>query len=131
MYLKKIHHVAKVVENISEELKKYSSLGFIIDNEIYTDLTQKVKVGKVSTPEGIIIELLEPLNENSPIYNFSQKQKGFHHVCVEVKSIEKYLNFIKENNLGFQLTKITTCIFEKRKVCFISTKDKEIIEIME
>ena len=131
MNIKKIHHIAKVVDNIGEELKKYSDLGFQTQDQIFIDEPQGVRVGKVQSPGGITIELLEPLNENSPIYKFSKEKKGFHHVCIEVENIENYLEFVKEKNIGFQLTKITTSVFDGRRACFFSTNDREIIEIIE
>ena len=131
MRLKKIHHISRVVDDIKEELEKYSKIGFTVEQEIFIDEEQKVKVGKVKTTDCMIIELLEPLDEESPIYKFSKEKKGFHHICIEVENLENFINYIKENNLGFQLTKITKSVFEGRRVCFISTNDREIIELIE
>ena len=125
-----IHHIGKVVRNIAEELENYSQLGFEVDRKIYIDQEQKVKVGKVKAGE-VLIELLEPLDETSPISKFHRKQGGVHHISIMVKDIDDYVRRFKADRLGFVLTKKTTSVFDQRTVCFISTNNREIIELIE
>lgn len=131
MKIKGIHHIGKVVENIEKEMKLYSSLGFETDANIYIDKEQKVKVGKVLFGGKVSIELLEPLGKDSPIWNFSKKGGGLNHVCLEVDSIDEYLKYIKDKKIGFRLTETTVSVFDGRKVCFIGTYNKDILEIIE
>ncbi|MBI2577987.1 MAG: VOC family protein [Candidatus Wildermuthbacteria bacterium] len=126
----KIHHLGKVVRSIAEELQKYERLGFDAEKDILVDQEQKVRVGKVKS-ESCMIELLEPLDESSPIWNFSQNQAGFHHICIEVPDIEAYIAAVKARGLGFRLTGKTRSVFDGRTVCFIATKEKDIIELIE
>ncbi len=74
------------------------------------------------------MELVEPLNSKSPIANSAP---GLNHICVEVDSIDSYLAYIRDNNLGFRLTKKDVSIFKKRKVAFFATKNRDIIELIE
>ena len=131
MKKKKIHHIGKVVQSIDDELLLLGSLGFKVDKEIYIDKEQKVKVGLAYSDNDIIMELLEPLDESSPIWNFHKNGGGLHHYCIEVENIDKYNEYIKKNKLGYILTKKTTSIFDKRKVSFFMTRTKNIIELIE
>jgi len=131
MKIKVIHHIGKVVENIEQELKLYAALGFETDASIYIDKEQKVKVGKVLTENKVLIEFLEPLDKHSPIWNFSQRGGGLHHICVQVENIEEYLKYIKEKKIGFRLSEKTISVFDGRKVCFISNYNRDILEIIE
>lgn len=119
-----------VVEDIKGELDKYNKSGFKVDSKVFIDEEQKVKVGKVNGGS-CFVELLEPLDDTSPISEFSKKQKGYHHICIEVENINSYIQFIQKEKLGFRLTKTTTSVWDGRKVCFISTNDRDIIELIE
>ena len=49
------------------------------------------------------IELMYPFGDNSPIKNFLEKNSGgaIHHICIEVKDINKACNFLKKKILEF------------------------------
>lgn len=123
----RIHHIGKVVKNIKKELELYKKLGFEVEKKILIDKEQKARIGIVYS-KGFVIELLEPLNKKSPI---AKTKQGFHHICIEVDNLDAFLKYIKENNLGFPLTKKTTSVFNKKKVQFIATPEKDIIELIE
>ena len=129
--IKEIHHIGIVVKNVAKELEKYRALGFKIKDEVVIDNEQKVKVGQVGSSDGGVIELLEPLDESSPIWKFYKDGGGQHHICIEVDNIEAYVRYIKENKLGVRLTQTTTSVFDGRKVCFIGLKDRQIMELIE
>lgn len=126
--INKIHHIGKVVSGIKAEMARYKRLGFLVDGKIYIDKEQKVKIGKVGLDGDIFIELVEPLNKNSPIANSSP---GLHHICLEVDNIDAYIAYITDNNLGFRLTKKTLSIFKKKEVAFFAMKNRDIIELIE
>jgi methylmalonyl-CoA/ethylmalonyl-CoA epimerase len=126
-----IHHIGKIVKDVESSLREHSKLGFEAEGKIFIDKEQKVKVGKLRIAGKLVIELLEPLDETSPIWRAYHENKGLHHICIEVDSITNFINKLKENSLGFKLTDITVSIFDDRKVCFISTNNRDIIELIE
>lgn len=127
----KIHHVGKVVHDVREALTQHRALGFLVDDAVYTDIEQKVTVGKVDGGS-CFLELLEPLDESSPIATFAKEHtNAYHHICIEVESIGAYLKHIEKDGLGFRLTKITRSVWDGRPVCFIGTHEKDIIELIE
>jgi len=49
---------------------------------------------------GTAIELLEPLDKNSPISKFLEKRgEGIHHICYKVDDIEAVLKRLKEQGV--------------------------------
>ena len=49
---------------------------------------------------GTAIELLEPLDENSPISKFLEKRgEGIHHICYLVDDLESVLSRLKEKGV--------------------------------
>ena len=84
-----LNHVGVAVPDIQEAMDTYRTLYGATDiTEPFDMPAQGVKVCFVNLPNSQI-ELIEPLNEESPIHNFIQKNPkgGQHHVCFEVDDI--------------------------------------------
>jgi methylmalonyl-CoA/ethylmalonyl-CoA epimerase len=127
--IKRIDHVAIAVKNLDEGTKIWKDMGFEIEYEVVKD--QGVKVGIVHLGDSRI-EILEPLNEDSPISNFLEKRgEGLHHLAVQVENIEEVLEDLKAK--GYRL------IDEKpkigaggKKIAFVHPKSsKVLLELVE
>ncbi|MEM1104786.1 MAG: methylmalonyl-CoA epimerase [Pseudomonadota bacterium] len=84
-----LNHVGVAVPDIASAIDTYRSLYGARDiSEPFDMPEQGVRVCFVTLPN-TQIELIEPLSEASPIYNFIQKNPrgGQHHVCFEVPDI--------------------------------------------
>ena len=89
MQIGPLNHVGVAVPDIEEAMETYRTLYGATDITTPFDMpAQGVKVCFVNLPNSQI-ELIEPLNEESPIWNFIQKNPkgGQHHVCFEVEEI--------------------------------------------
>lgn len=89
MQIGPLNHVGVAVPDIEEAMETYRTLYGATDITTPFDMpAQGVKVCFVNLPNSQI-ELIEPLNEQSPIWNFIQKNPkgGQHHVCFEVEEI--------------------------------------------
>ena len=93
-----LNHVGVAVPDIEEAMETYRTLYGATDiTEPFDMPAQGVKVCFVNLPNSQI-ELIEPLNEQSPIQNFIAKNPkgGQHHVCFEVADIDEAVNVMKE-----------------------------------
>ena len=84
-----LNHVGVAVPSIPEAVKTYKTLYGATDiTEPFDMPAQGVKVCFVNLPNSQI-ELIEPLNEDSPIHNFLERNPkgGQHHVCFEVPDL--------------------------------------------
>ena len=93
-----LNHVGVAVPDIEEAMDTYRTLYGATDITVPFDVpAQGVKVCFVNLPNSQI-ELIEPLDENSPIHNFIQKNPngGQHHVCFEVDDINETVSVMKE-----------------------------------
>ena len=87
---RKLNHIAIAVSNIVEASKIWkNSLGCNV-SEVHELPDHGVRVIFVEFAN-IKIELLEPIDKNSPISNFLEKNPkgGIHHICCEVNDINK------------------------------------------
>ena len=84
----RLNHIAIAVPNIENAVKAWEkALGAIVSNpQILPE--HGVKVVFIESPN-TKVELLEPLNEYSPISKFLTKNPngGMHHICYEVEDI--------------------------------------------
>ena len=93
-----LNHVGIAVPDLTEAIETYKTLYGATDVTTPFDMpAQGVKVCFVNLPNAQI-ELIEPLDENSPIHNFIQKNPkgGQHHVCFEVDDIHEAVTVMKE-----------------------------------
>ena len=99
MGIKKIDHIGIAVKDIGAVLGFYQealgleNLGFEVVEE------QGVRVAFLPVGESRF-ELLEPLDENSPVAKFIAKRgEGIHHICLDVDSVSETLGEMKERGL--------------------------------
>jgi len=113
----KLHHVGIVVKNIQESLGELSSFINFEETTIPTLVeSQKVNVCFLKTSD-IFLELIEPVDNNSPVKNFLNSGGGFHHLCFEVDNIVETLKQMKEN--GARIIVEPTKGFENRQIAFV------------
>ncbi len=128
-----LNHVGVAVPSIEKAINTYQNLYNISNiSEIGEMPDQGVRFCLVNLPNSQI-ELIEPLDEKSPIQNFLNKNPkgGQHHICFEVKDIheakkemeKKGATVLNEPRIGAHGTPII----------FIHPKDSDgvLIELME
>ncbi len=89
MKIGNLNHVGVAVPSIEDAMQTYRDLYGATDfTEPFDMPVQGVRVAFVNLPNSQI-ELIEPLDEKSPITNFLKKNPagGQHHVCFEVDSV--------------------------------------------
>ena len=96
MKLGRLNHVGVAVPSMADAIAFYRDvLGASVITQPFDMPEQGVKVAFVNTPgehetHGTQIELIEPLNADSPIAGFIARNPagGQHHLCYEVPDIE-------------------------------------------
>jgi methylmalonyl-CoA/ethylmalonyl-CoA epimerase len=95
----RVHHIAIAVRSISEALPAFvDALGLTVTHTEEVD-SQGVRVAVL--PVGATwLELVEPMDEESPIRRFlSHHGEGIHHICFEVDDLEATLVQLKERGM--------------------------------
>ena len=85
-----IDHVGIVVPSIEQAIKHYEKNFNVERGEIKVSKKQQVKISLLEF-KNIRLELIEPLNKESPINGFLSKNPlgGLHHLGLEVNNIDK------------------------------------------
>ncbi len=113
----KLHHIGIVVKNIKESFSELTK--FLDFKEISVPIevkSQKVNVCFLKTSD-VYVELIEPVENDSPVKTFSESGGGFHHLCFEVDNIYDEIENMKKN--GARVIVEPTEGFENRLISFV------------
>ncbi|MCH7886588.1 MAG: methylmalonyl-CoA epimerase [Candidatus Marinimicrobia bacterium] len=96
--MKKIDHIAIAVNSLEESIRVYTSL-LGVEPELETISAEKVNTA-IYDLNGVSLELVEPIGDDSPITKFLEKRgEGLHHVCLEVDNLEETIDELKEKGI--------------------------------
>lgn len=113
----KLHHIGIVVPKISDSFPEITKFIKFDQTTIPTLIaSQKVNVCFLQLGE-TKLELIEPINNDSPVSNFAQKGGGYHHLCFEVSDIRKQLDEFVKNGARVIVEPVKG--FEDRLTAFV------------
>ena len=139
MKLGRLNHIGVATPSIADSVAYYrDTMGATHVGEPFDLPEQGVKVCFVHTPgeqgtEGTQVELLSPLDENSPVAGFIAKNPlgGQHHVCFEVPDIAEARAYFE--GIGKRILGPTRIGAHGTPIFFVHPKDMMgmLTEIME
>ncbi len=118
--MKKLDHIAIAVNSLEESIKIFTELLGI------KPIKETLSAEKVNTAlynlDGVSLELVEPIGDDSPITKFLEKRgEGLHHICLKVEKLEESVEELKEK--GFEVIDETPKIGAGgKKVVFLHPK---------
>ena len=129
----KLHHIGIVVPKIQDslgEITKYIKFETI---GLPTPVgSQKVNICflKIGEP---FLELIEPVDKASPVFEFAKQGGGIHHLCFEVKDIHRELDIMSQK--GAKVLVKPVIGFDDRLIAFVDPNMKNtkcgLIELLE
>ena len=85
-----VHHVGYLVPSIEGAMESFSFLGFRKTGEVVRDEERKVFISFLADAHHTLVELIQPANEQSPVYPLMVRQgPGTYHLCFSVPRFEK------------------------------------------
>jgi len=117
----KFHHIGLAIKSINSLFPNVKPT---------IDPLQKLKVAFINFQE-TTIELLEPLDETSPIYNNLINNNKLCHICFEVSNIDNAINNGKKEGFHVIQKPVPAVALDNRKVCFLFHPDYHIVELLQ
>ena len=117
----RFHHIGLSVKSINSLFPEAKPV---------IDPIQKVKVAFINL-QGVTIELLEPLDEKSPIYNNLINNNKLCHICFEVSNINNAINNGEKKGFHVIQKPVPAVALGNRKICFLFHSDYHIIELLQ
>lgn len=130
----RLHHIGFVVASIEDAMPGFvRSMMAERDGKSFDDPLQKAKVAFLVTRVGdALIELVEPLGEDSPVQRFLQeKGGGLHHLCYEVANLEQELADFRARGAVIARRPKPAVAFGGRRIAWVITSEKLLVELLE
>jgi len=129
----KLHHVGIVVPKIQDslgEITKYLKFETIGLPTLVGSQKVNICFLKIGEP---FLELIEPIEESSPIAEFAKKGGGIHHLCFEVKDIHQQVKEMSKKGATVLVEPVEG--FDSRLIAFVDLNIRNtkcgLIELLE
>jgi methylmalonyl-CoA epimerase len=127
----KIHHLGYAVSNIEDSISEFKRLGYKEFGKLCVDELRNIKLQMLEN-DGVLIELVTPLSENSPISNLLIKSGNTpYHICYSTRNIDFRVKELRENGYTLIDSPKPAILFNNNKVAFMYHKNMGIIELLE
>jgi len=99
---RRLDHIAIAVRNLESSLSRWTALLGIEPSEveIHSIESEGVRVAMLPLADGVMVELMEPLSDQSPVARFLERRgEGIHHFALRSKDPAKDLARAREIGL--------------------------------
>jgi methylmalonyl-CoA epimerase len=130
----RFHHVGFVVKSIENTAPQFlESVGVSWDGRVIPDPLQGVRVAFLSSrlASDPLLELVEPVGESSPVQKFLQQGGGLHHLCYEVKDLDRQLEYILSTGAKMVRAPLPAAAFGGRRIVWVYTRARLLLEYLE
>ena len=125
------HHTGVATKDIEITSAFYKNIGYS-QSEIVIDKIQNVRICFLSKKNSPLIELVEPINECSPVNEILKKNGNIpYHFCYEVDGMTEAILEMKKSGFIKIINPVPAKAFNNRLICFLYNKDVGLIELLE
>ena len=125
------HHIGIAVESIEKTALFYTEAGYKMSDKIF-DSKQNVNISFLKKSDSPLLELVEPVDETSPVRNILNKiGVSAYHFCYEVDNLEESIAQLRKKRFMLLVKPVEAIAFDNRKICFLYHKDTGLIELLE
>ena len=127
-----IDHIGIVVKSIEEGISYWEKVfGYKQMTEIVVNTKQKVKVVFLTKENSLVVKLIEPTDETSPIYRIARKGGGLHHLAFRCKEINDEITRLKSLGLRVITNPEPGEAFENNQIAFLLGDQTLNIELID
>jgi methylmalonyl-CoA/ethylmalonyl-CoA epimerase len=124
------HHIGYAVYNIESTAAYYLTANWQMSN-IQTDVIQNAKIAFLAKERMPLIELIAPVNENSPITKtLSKVGVTTYHICYEVDDIYESITELRKQKYILIFNPVEAIALDNRKICYLYNKNVGLIELV-
>lgn len=130
----RFHHIGCAVESIQDYLDEFFAPLFapVSVSRTFEDPIQRVRVAFVEVSPGTLIELVEPVGEDSPVRRFvGSPRGGLYHLCYEVNDLEAQIARFRKKRCLLLAAPVPAVAFGGRRIVFLMTPQRDLIELVE
>lgn len=127
----KLDHLGIVTNDIEESKKTYLLLGFNAGETVIEDI-QQVRICFLKNSDGVVFELVEPLDESSSLNKLLGKNGVTpYHTCFEVKDMDEGYDYMTKNGFIPLFIPGESPAMENRRICYFYNNKSGFVELVE
>jgi methylmalonyl-CoA/ethylmalonyl-CoA epimerase len=128
-----LHHIGFVVGDIEPAIAGFKrSFAAEWNGRIWEDPHQGVRVAFLKVlGSPVLMELVAPLGDGSPVTQFLDRGGGQHHLCYEVVDLEAGLAELHARGNLLVRPPAPAVAFEGRRIAWVMTRERLLIELLE
>jgi methylmalonyl-CoA/ethylmalonyl-CoA epimerase len=129
----RFHHVGVAVQDIQKAIPMFRELfGYELTSGPFDDPIQKVSVCFLSRGEGdLILELVAPLGDGSPVLGKLKGGGGAYHICYEVADIRASIKRLIGKRSFLISGPDPAVAFNQREIAWLMTEARILIELVQ
>lgn len=125
------HHIGIACRDIERSQAFYTAMGYRAA-EVVDDPIQHVRVCFLDKEDAPRIELLEPLDDQSPVARtLATVGVSPYHTCYQVDDMESAINELRIQRFLLVCEPVPACAMDDRRVAFLFQKHTGLIELVE
>lgn len=125
------HHIGIACRDIGKTKQFYLMQGYTA-SPIVDDPLQHVRISFLEKEGAPKLELLEPLDEQSPVARtLATSGVSPYHICYEVQSLEDAIATLRGQRFLLVNGPVPACALDNRRIAFLFQKNTGLIELVE
>ena len=125
------HHIGIACRSIDKTKGFYLAMGYI-DGPVVDDPVQHVRVCFLEKEGAPRLELLEPLDDSSPVARtLATVGVSPYHICYQVQDIEAAIAELRRDRFLTVSGPVPACAMADRRIAFMFKKDNGLLELVE
>lgn len=125
------HHFGIACREIDKTAEAYAQVGYSKGETIFDPL-QNINICFLTHSEMPLVELLSPVDENSPVVQILEKNGVTpYHTCYSVDDLDNTIKAFKRLRYVVVSKPKEACAIEGRRVAFLYNADMGLIELVE
>jgi methylmalonyl-CoA/ethylmalonyl-CoA epimerase len=124
------HHVGLACRDIAAETAAHALLGYVPDGPVFEDPHQRIR-GSFQTLGPFRVELLEPLDEQSPLMSWLERGVRMYHVCYETDDLGSALARLRDEGHRMVSAPAPAVAFDGRPVAFVMLRTRALVELLQ
>lgn len=126
----KFHHIGVACESIEDTAGQYALLGYTA-SPVVTDPLQNIKISFLTHPDMPLVELLAPVDGNSPVVDVLKKNGTTpYHICYSVDDLDSAIKDLRKKRYIVVSKPKPANAIEGNRVAFLYHKAMGLIELV-
>ena len=127
----KVHHIGYAVSNLEKSLEMFKKIGYTVKSGPVNDEKRNVEIAFVENND-YLVELISPLNEESPIRNYLDKIGNTpYHLCYETENIDDAIEELRKQRYLMIEKPSEAIAINNQRVAFLYHPRYGLLELLE